>query len=457
MKEYDIILIGTGQATGTILPSLLKSGAQVAVIEHDRVGGSCVNWGCTPTKALVKSAKVAYTARTSSEFGIITPSYYVDFSLVMERINKMRENGESGFREWLKKDTHFYDGTASFIDEHTIHISGTSPADIKGKTIIIHTGAKASIPPIEGINKVPYLTNREIFSLKALPKHLIIIGGSYISIEFAQIFSRFGSMVTILERGERIIKREDEDISEIAKSVLEDEGIEITLNSSVDWVEKEQDEVIIHYTQDGNKKHIKGSHLLIATGREAQTDSLNLEHTSIELDSRGYIKTNEFGQTHHPHIYALGDVNGKGAFTHTSVNDGLVFLDHYFNKGERRINQRVPTYALYMDPPIARVGINEQQAIKEKRSVLVSHLMMSQVSRAREKGETKGKMKIVVDMATKELLGATIFGVGGDEVIGMLNLLASSHLPYTNLQHTVIPHPTVGELIPFMFDSLTPL
>ncbi len=264
-------------------------------------------------------------------------------------------------------------------------------------------------------------------------------------------------LVTILERGERIIKREDEDISEIAKSVLEDEGIEITLNSSVDWVEKEQDEVIIHYTQDGNKKHIKGSHLLIATGREAQTDSLNLEHTSIELDSRGYIKTNEFGRTHHPHIYALGDVNGKGAFTHTSVNDGLVFLDHYFNKGERRINQRVPTYALYMDPPIARVGINEQQAIKEHKNVLVSHLMMSQVSRAREKGETKGKMKIVVDMATKELLGATIFGVGGDEVIGMLNLLASSHLPYTNLQHTVIPHPTVGELIPFMFDSLTPL
>lgn len=457
MKEYDIILIGTGQATGTILPPLMKSGASIAVIEHDKVGGSCVNWGCTPTKALVKSAKVAHTVRHSSEFGVISPSYHVDFSLVMKRVNDMREEGESGFRSWLKKDTHFYDGTASFIDENTIHISGSVPVDIKGKTIIIHTGAKASIPPIDGINTVPYLTNREIFSLPTLPKHLIIIGGSYISLEFSQMFARFGSHVTILERGDRLIKREDEDISELAKGVLEDEGIEVLLNCDITKVEKEETHTIIHYTQKNNKKSLKGTHLLVATGRNPQIASLKLENTSIELDDKGYIKTNEYGQTYHPHIYALGDINGKGAFTHTSVNDGLVFLDHYFHKGEKKIPQRVPTYALYIDPPIARSGINEQQAMKEKRKVLVSHMDMNQVSRAKEKGETKGKMKIVVDATTKELLGATIFGVGGDEVIGMLNLMASSHLPYTALQHTMIPHPTVGELIPFMFDSLTPL
>ncbi|NCB01219.1 MAG: mercuric reductase [Spirochaetia bacterium] len=457
MKEYDIILIGTGQATGTILSPLLKKGLEVAVIEHDKVGGSCVNWGCTPTKALVKSAKVARTVQTSSEFGVICTSYRVDFPLVLKRVNEMRENGESGFREWLKKDTHFYEGTASFIDEHTIHISGQNPTNIKGKTIIIHTGAKASIPPIKGISEVPYLTNREIFSLKSLPKHLIIIGGSYISLEFSQMFARFGSLVTILERGNRLIQREDEDISEIAKNVLEDEEIDVLLNCDVIEIEKSGDEIIVHYNQNGKTKKIKGTHLLVATGRNPQTASLNLENTQIELDERGYIKTNEYGQTHHSHIYALGDVNGKGAFTHTSVNDGLVFLDHYIHKGELTISQRIPTYALYIDPPIARVGINEQQALKEKRNVLVAHMEMSQVSRAKEKGETKGRMKIVVDALTKELIGATIFGVGGDEVIGMLDLMSSSHLPYTVLQQTVIPHPTVGELIPFMLDSLHPL
>ena len=456
MNEYDIILIGTGQATGTILPPLLKNGKKVAVIERNKVGGTCVNWGCTPTKALVKSAKVAYTIQNSSKFGVISPSFEVDFPLVMKRVNDMRENGENGFREWLKKDTHFYNGTASFIDEHTIHIDGTQSADIKGKTIIIHTGAKASIPPIDGIGDIPYLTNREIFSLSDLPKHLIIIGGSYISLEFSQMFARFGSCVTILERGERLIKREDKDISSIAKGILEDEGIIINLNSSVDKVETKDEEVIIHFTMNGTKKKIQGSHLLIATGREPQTDFLTLENTSIELDAKGYIKTNKYGQTNHPHIYALGDVNGKGAFTHTSVDDGLVFLDHYFKKGERTIDQRVPTYALYIDPPLARCGINEQQAIQENKEILIAHMDMKDVSRAKEKGETKGKMKVVVDANSKELLGASIFGVGGDEIIGMLALLISSHLPYSFLQHTLIPHPTVGELIPFMLDSLSP-
>ncbi len=457
MKEYDIILIGTGQATGTILPPLLKSGASIAVIEEAKVGGSCVNWGCTPTKALVKSAKVAHTVKTGSKFGVISPSYYVDFPLVMKRVNEMREEGESGFRKWLQKDTHFYDGTASFIDENTIHIRGPVPVDIQGKTIIIHTGAKASIPPIEGIDRVNYLTNREIFSLPTLPKHLIIIGGSYISLEFSQMFARFGSKVTILERGERLIQREDEDISELAKGVLEEEGIEVLLHCDVTKVEEDKKNTVVHYTQHGETKTIIGTHLLIATGRKPQTASLRLENTSVKLDEKGYIQTNDVGQTNNSHIYALGDVNGKGAFTHTSVHDGQVFLDHYFHKDTKKISQRVPTYALYIDPPIARVGINEQQAIKENKKVLVSHMNMDQVSRAKEKGETKGKMKIVVDATTKELLGATLFGVGSDEVIGMLALIASLHAPYTALKEIVIPHPTVGELIPFMLDSLTPL
>jgi pyruvate/2-oxoglutarate dehydrogenase complex dihydrolipoamide dehydrogenase (E3) component len=457
MKKYDVILIGTGQATGTILPSLLQQSLHVAVIERYKVGGSCVNWGCTPTKTLVASAKVARMIQRSAEFGIECPAYSVNFPNVMKGVNRSREESEKGFKSYLQEVTDFYAGVASFVDEHTIHIEKDESEEIFGKTIIIHTGAKATVPPIEGIKDVPYLTNRELFSLKELPKHLVIIGGSYIALEIGQIFKRFGSEVTMLERGERIIAREDQDISEGIHEVLEKEGISIQVDTAVKKVEQSKNGIIVTYTQHGKTKQVKGTHLLVATGRAAQTNDLHLENAHIETTPRGYIQVNEYCQTSLPHVYALGDVNGKGAFTHTSVHDGQIFLDHFFKRGKRTLQNRTMTYALYTDPPVGRVGINEQDALRTKKDVLVATMLMSNVSRAKEKKETQGKMKIVVDKQTKEILGATIFGVGGDELIGIIDVMIQGKLPYTVLQHTVIPHPTVGELIPFMFESLTEL
>jgi pyruvate/2-oxoglutarate dehydrogenase complex dihydrolipoamide dehydrogenase (E3) component len=457
MKTYDIILIGTGQATGTILPSLLQHQLRVAVIESYKVGGSCVNWGCTPTKTLVASAKVARMVQRSSEYGIDCPSYNVNFPEVIKQVNKSRDAAESGFRNYLQNATDFYAGVASFVDEHTIHIEKEESEEIYGKTIIIHTGAKAIVPPIQGINTVQYLTNRELFSLKELPKHLLIIGGSYIALEIGQIFKRFGSEVSILERGERLIGREDEDISKGIQEVLEQEEISIWLHSALQKVEQAGEGLCATFNYQGTTKQIGATHLLLATGRAPQTKDLQLEKAHIETTDRGYIKVNEFCQTSLPHVYALGDVNGKGAFTHTSVHDGQIFLDHYFNRGTRSLSTRTITYALYTDPPVGRVGINEQDARRMGKEVLVSEMLMSNVSRAKEKKETQGKMKVVVDKQTNEILGATIFGVGGDELIGIIDVMIQGRLPYTTLQHTVIPHPTVGELIPFMFESLKPL
>jgi len=377
----------------------------------------------------------------------------------MQQVNQTRDESEKGFREYLEKVTDFYYGVGSFKDEHTIHIDldNNKSTEIFGETIIIHTGAKAIIPQIKGIEEIEPLTNRELFSLKELPKHLVIIGGSYIALEIGQIFKRFGSDVSILERGEHLIAREDLDISEEIKQVLEDEGLSVWLHSEIKRVEKAGEGLCVTFNQKGEERQVGATHLLFATGRAPETKELNVQQAHIETTERGYIAVNDFCQTSLPHVYALGDVNGKGAFTHTSVHDGQIFLDHYFKNGSRSLSKRTLTYALYTDPPVGRVGINEREARRTGKDVLVGEMLMSNISRAKEKKETWGKIKIVVDAHTKEILGATIFGVGGDELIGILNVMIKARLPYTVLQETVIPHPTVGELIPFVFESLTPL
>lgn len=459
MKSYDIILIGTGQATGTILPSMLEAGLKVAVIEKDRVGGSCVNWGCTPTKTLVANAKVASMISRSEDYGIDCPSFEVNFPEMMRSLNKTRDESEKSFREYLEKVTDFYSGSGSFKDDHTIDVEMNSGgiSAIRGETIIIHTGAKAIIPSLKGIGEVTYLTNRSLFSLKELPRHLLIIGGSYIALEIGQIFRRLGSDVSILEKNDRLIAREDRDISEGIQKVLEDEGISVWLNTQIEKVEKAGEGLCVTFGQNGIKRQEGATHLLAAVGRAAQSQDLHLERTGIETTEKGYIKINEYCQTSLEHVYALGDVNGEGAFTHTSVHDGQIFLDHYFKRGSRSLSSRTATYALYTDPPVGRVGMNEQEAKKTGKDVMVCEMPMSSIARAKEKKETQGKIKIVVDRKTDEILGATIFGVGGDELIGIINVMMQSHLPYSALQNTVIPHPTVGELIPFMFSSLRPL
>ncbi|MDY0289667.1 MAG: mercuric reductase [Sphaerochaeta sp.] len=452
MKSYDVIIIGTGQATGTILPSLLAMKKSVAIVEGDRTGGSCVNWGCTPTKALVASARNAHMVGRSADFGIQVPDFTVDFTEVMERMNAIRNSSTEGFTHWLDQSTDYYRSFGRFVDAHTIEVGDVT---IRGDEIIIHTGARARELDIPGMDSVPWLDNKRLLSLKELPKHLLIIGGSYIGLEFAQIFRRLGSSVTIIEHAYSLISHEDADVSKRAKAILESEGIEVALGSSVTKVEETPEGVVkLSYLQGGNKKQVEGSHLLVGVGRRPNSDKLDLEKAGVKTNERGYIEVDDQCRTNVSHIFALGDVNGKGSFTHTSVHDGQVYLSALAGE-KRKISDRIPIYCLYMDPPLARVGLSETQARKQDIPFLVTKMQMSAISRAKEKGETKGFIKILVSPEDDSILGAAVFGVGGDEIIGMLALAMEAKLSYKHFQNTVLPHPTVAELIPFMFSNLS--
>ena len=451
MKRYEVILIGTGQATGTILGPLLKTKEKIAVIEADRTGGSCVNWGCTPTKTLIASARVAHMVRRAGEFGVDVPRQDTNYANVAQRVNSIRDSGTKGFTKWLEETVDFYHGFGSFIDSHTVQVNGEK---MHGEMIIIHTGTRSRTVAIPGIETIDWLDNKGILDLDELPSHLMILGGSYIGVEFGQAFRRLGSQVTILEASPTLVPKEDDDIGERVRTILEDEGITCITSATVTKLSQADEGTIsLHYEKNGKRDQLKGSHFLVAVGRVPNTEGLDLEAAGVKVDERGFIEVDDQCRTNVPHIFALGDVNGKGAFTHTSVHDGQVFLSA-LEGGDKKISDRIPIYSLFMDPPLARVGMTENQAKESGIPYLVTTMEMSSVSRAREKDETKGMMKILVDTRDDTIVGAAIFGVGGDEVIGMIALAMQAKLSYHMLQNTVLPHPTVGELIPFMFDGL---
>ena len=453
MKRYDAILIGTGQATGVILPELKRLGRSLAIAEHDRPGGTCVNWGCTPTKALVASARVAHLARRAADFGIVVGDCRVDFASVMKRQNAIRNKSKDSMEGWLREESDFYAGSARFVSDHEVKVGDEI---IHGETIYIHTGARARVPSIPGLEKVPFLDNKSILALEELPEHLIVIGGSYVGLEFCQIFERLGSRVTVLERKSRIMSREDPDISEEATRILSDEGVEIVCETTVDSVETDGDGVTVRVTVGDESRQVTGSHLLVAAGRAPETDELNLGAAGVQTDDRGFVVVDECLRTNVPHIYAIGDVNGRGAFTHTSVNDGQIIVAGL--RGEQKlVSERTMIYTLFIDPPLGRAGMNEAMARESGRAVLAGSMPMSSVSRAIEKSETAGKAKVLVDAQSRQLLGATVFGTGGDEVINMLATWMYTGLPYTEYQKAVLVHPTTGELMPWLFDSLEPL
>ncbi|PKL28898.1 MAG: mercuric reductase [Spirochaetae bacterium HGW-Spirochaetae-2] len=451
MKQYDVIIIGTGQATGTILGRLLELKRSVAVVESDRTGGSCVNWGCTPTKTLIASARVAHVVRRSGEFGIEVPNQTTDFSKVMQRVNAIRDAASSGFTKWLEDTVDYYRGFGRFVDSHTVEVDGTR---IRGEQIVIHTGTRSRPLDIPGMDTIGWLDNKGLLDLKELPGHLLVLGGAYIGMEFGQAFRRLGSDVTILEASPDLIPREDEDISAIARTIMEDEGITCITSATVSEVSRKADGTIaVAFKQGRSSRSIEGTHLLVAVGRLPNSDALQLELAGVHTDSRGFIEVDDQCRTSVPHIFALGDVNGKGAFTHTSVHDGQVFLS-MLDGGDKKVTDRIPTYSLFIDPPLARVGMTERQATEAKIPYLVSTKEMSTISRAKEKSETKGRIKILVDQRDDTILGAAVFGVGGDEIIGMLSLAMQAGLRYQSIQDTVIAHPTVAELIPWMFQDL---
>jgi pyruvate/2-oxoglutarate dehydrogenase complex dihydrolipoamide dehydrogenase (E3) component len=456
MGRYDIILIGTGQATGTIMGPLQQMGMRVAVVEGGRFGGTCVNYGCSPTKTLVASARAAYVARRGPDFGVMTGDVEIDFAKVMARQNDLRNSWSSGMEDWLVNDDSIdvYKGYGVFTGPNSVRVGDD---EIEGERIVIHTGARPRQINLPGLDEVSWMTNRDLLDLKELPEHLILVGGSYISLEFGQMFRRFGSQVTILEKSPQLMFREDEDVAEAARGIMEKEGVTVHTGVDVQRVGKSDGAAVtVYFEKDGQQHEVSGSHLMIAAGRVPNSEKLNLSAAGVEVNERGYIPVNDVTQTNVPHIYALGDVNGRGAFTHTSVHDGQVFVDH-LQGGDMSISERIMTYAMYIDPPLGRVGIGEKQTRESDRNILMAVRNMSQISRAIEKDETDGLVKIFVDADSEEIVGATILGIGGDEIIGMFTAFMYTGASYKQFKRVMLNHPTVSELMPFILEDLKPL
>lgn len=455
MTNYDVIWIGTGQATGTVIPRLVAAGKRVALIEGGKVGGSCVNYGCTPTKTLVASARAAHMARRGADFGIEIPEFSINMATVMGRMNAMRDN--SGMEQWLRTmdGVDFYAEYAHFVSDHEVQVGDNV---ISGDTIVIHTGTQPLKVPIAGIDDVEWLDNAGLLDLTEVPEHLVIVGGSYIGMEFGQIFRRLGSEVTIIEAADQLMSREDPDIAASATEVLSSEGISVLTGAKVAAVAQPAAGQVEVTIEGADGDHIvAGTHLLLAVGRVPNTRSLALDSAGVEVNERGYITVNDVLQTNVAHIYAVGDVNGQGAFTHTSVNDGETFWDHYSGEGDRKISDRIPIYAMYIDPPLGRIGMSEREARDSGRNVLMATLPMASISRAKEKDETAGLIKILVDADTEEFIGVTILGVGGDEIINMFAPFMLAKQSYKTFRKAVFTHPTVGELLPWILDGLAPL
>ncbi len=455
MENFDTIIIGTGQATGTLLSRLIPNESSIAVIEGGKPGGSCVNYGCTPTKTLVASAKAIHTARQGAEYGFEEGATHVDFNRIRERMNGIRNGSKEGMTRWLEstENVTFIRDWAHFTGKDTVKAGNR---EIRGKKIIINTGTRASVPPIPGLDRVSWLDNAGILDLEELPSHLVIIGGGYIGIEFAQIFRRFGSEVTILQRGSQVMPREDADVAEAIRELLEKEGISVHLETETKRVREDERGVVIETEGPGGPATLQGSHLFVATGRKPNSDRLNPEVAGISTDQKGFIRVDDYCRTGVDGVFAVGDVNGKGAFTHTSVNDGEVVLDYLYG-GQRTISQRKPVYALFTDPPLGRVGMTEKEAVQSGKRVMKAEMPMSKISRAKEMSETTGFVKLLVDADTDQILGASILGIGGDEIIALFAALMQAEIPCSVFRKTVLVHPTVSELMPWILDGLKPV
>jgi pyruvate/2-oxoglutarate dehydrogenase complex dihydrolipoamide dehydrogenase (E3) component len=456
MTEYDAIVIGTGQAGPSLARRLATAGMSVAVIERGLVGGTCINTGCTPTKTLVASAEVAHMARRAADFGVsIAGPVGIDMKRVKARKDAVVEASRKSVLAGLGlENCTLYRDQACFIAPHEIRVGGTV---LKSERIFINVGGRASAPAMPGLDQVEYLTNSSMMDIDFVPPHLVIVGGSYVGLEFAQMYRRFGSEVTVVEMGSRLIRREDEDVSAAILEILEREGISVRLDAKCISVAKSGPGIAATLDCASGAPIVSGTHLLIAAGRRPNTDDLGLGEAGIAHDERGFITVDDQLRTNVPGVWALGDCNGKGAFTHTAYNDFEIVAANLLDDDPRRVSDRIPTYALFIDPPLGRAGLTEAETRKTGKRALVGKRAMTQVARAVEKGETQGFMKIVVDADTKQVLGAAVLGPGGDEVIHCVLDLMYAKAPYTVMQRAMHIHPTVSELIPTMLGELRPL
>jgi pyruvate/2-oxoglutarate dehydrogenase complex dihydrolipoamide dehydrogenase (E3) component len=455
--RFDAIVIGTGQAGPALAARLSAAGMTVAVIERHRFGGTCVNTGCIPTKTLVASAYAAHLARRAAEYGVVTGrEIAVDMKRVKTRKDDISGNSNKGVENWLRglKNATVYHGHGRFESAHAVRVNDEV---LEAEKIFINVGGRALVPPMPGVDQVRYLTNSSMMDVDFLPEHLIIIGGSYIGLEFAQMYRRFGARVTVVEKAARLIAREDEDVSCGVKEILEKEGIEIRLKAECMTVHKEGERIVVGLDCAEASREVEGSHLLLAVGRVPNTDDLGLDKAGVETDSAGYIKVDDYLRTNVPGIWALGDCNRKGAFTHTAYNDYEIVAANLLDNDPRKVSDRIMTYALFIDPPLGRAGMTEAEVRASGRKALVGTRPMARVSRAVEKGETEGFMKVFVDAETKEILGAAILGVTGDEVVHMLLDVMYAKAPYTTVSRAMHIHPTVSELVPTLLQEMKPL
>ncbi|HVV45698.1 MAG TPA: FAD-containing oxidoreductase [Bryobacteraceae bacterium] len=456
-RSYDAIVIGTGQAGPGLARRLAGTGRKVAIIERKLFGGTCVNTGCIPTKTMIASAYAAYIARRAGDYGVdISAPVSVDMKRVKARKDAVLAKSRDGLESSLDKleNATVYRGHARFESPSEISVGDQR---LSAPQIFINVGGRAVVPDLPGVHEIPFLTNSSMMQVDFLPRHLIVVGGSYVGLEFAQMFRRFGSEVTVLEMGPRLARREDEDVSESIREILEGEGVHIRVNAKCIAFSRKEDEIVARVECTEGAPEVSGSHVLLAVGRRPNTDDLGLEKAGVAMDGHGYIKVDDQLRTNVPGIWALGDCNGKGAFTHTSYNDFEIVAANLLDNDARRVSDRIPAYNLYIDPPLGRAGMTEEEVRKSGRPALIGTRAMTRVGRAVEKGDPRGFMKILIDAGSKEILGASILGVGGDEVIHSILDIMYAKAPYTVIQRAVHIHPTVSELIPTMLGELKPL
>lgn len=460
--QFDAIVIGTGQGGSPLAVRLGASGRKTAVIERAAFGGTCVNVGCTPTKSYVASARAAHVARHATALGVdISGTISVDLARVKARKDQIIGQSRDGVEKWLRTadNVTIFNGHARFTSANTLSISnanGQITQELQASEIFINTGTRSMVPPVAGLEHIRYHTNATLLELTDLPEHLVIVGSSYIALEFAQIFRRFGSRVTVLVRGERVLGREDEDLALIIQSVLQREGVNFLFNADLARVDPLPDDGVRLTLQNANSP-LDASHLLFATGRQPNTDDLGLAAAGISTNKQGLISVDGQLRTSVPGIWAIGDVNGRGAFTHTSYDDFQIVAANLLDGRRSSVDSRIMAYAVFVDPPLARVGMSEAEVRKSGRDALIATMPMSRVGRARERGETDGMMKVLVDAQTRQIIGAGILGIEGDEAIHSIIDIMTAGAPYPTLQYALHIHPTISELVPTLLDGLKPL
>ncbi|MGN6619256.1 MAG: mercuric reductase [Ilyomonas sp.] len=458
MKTFDAIIIGSGQGGTPLSKKLAKAGWKTALIEKRFVGGTCINDGCTPTKSMVASAKMAYEMGRSEELGITAKGITVDIDKIVQRKNAIVSSFRNGMKEKLlhTENLDLIEGVASFTGTKTLQVikNDKSIEDLSAQYIFIDTGGKTAIPNIAGLDSIPYLTSTTILDIKVVPKHLLILGGSYIGLEFGQMFKRFGSEVTIIDTSSRFLPHEDEDISDKLLEIIRQEGVLIHVNSKVNKFTNDAGNISVDISIDNNPRTTTCSHVLIAAGRTPQTEELQLQKTGIETDDRGYIKVNERLETNVSGIYALGDVKGGPAFTHISYNDYVVIAQNLLEDKNISFHDRMVPYCMFTDPQLGRIGITEQDAQKKGLHYKVARLEMQHVARAIETSETRGLIKAIVDADTKQILGAAVIGEQGGELMAMLQLAMMGKIPYDDLSFAIFAHPTYAESLNNLFSQL---